>query len=187
MGKVNNKGISLIELIIAVAIMSVLAGVIAPQYLKYVERSKRVRDADTAVKIHDAFDRVLIEADDTTGMFGGSNASYRVDTGNFVEAWSPCPEIDPTGWHKCDPLISLVIDDLGEDPTASTFKNYIWAVELDKELGCVRRIELVNIQSNGSPEIRNGKVMSFEVWPDSSSFRSGAESEVSEMYNNLGY
>ena len=40
--KINNKGVSLIELIIAIAIMSVLTGVVAPQYLKYVERSKRL-------------------------------------------------------------------------------------------------------------------------------------------------
>ena len=35
-----NKGFSLVELIIVVAIMAVLIGVLAPQYLKYVERSR---------------------------------------------------------------------------------------------------------------------------------------------------
>ena len=38
--KLNNKGFSLIELIIVVAIMAVLIGVLAPQYLKYVEKSR---------------------------------------------------------------------------------------------------------------------------------------------------
>ena len=36
----NNKGFSLVELIIVVAIMAVLIGVLAPQYLKYVEKSR---------------------------------------------------------------------------------------------------------------------------------------------------
>lgn len=39
-----NKGFSLVELIIVVAIMAVLIGVLAPQYLKYVERSRQSTD-----------------------------------------------------------------------------------------------------------------------------------------------
>ena len=39
-----NKGFSLVELIIVVAIMAVLIGVLAPQYLKYVERSRESAD-----------------------------------------------------------------------------------------------------------------------------------------------
>ncbi len=42
--KLNNKGFSLVELIIVVAIMAVLVGVLAPQYLKYVERSRESSD-----------------------------------------------------------------------------------------------------------------------------------------------
>ena len=39
-----NKGFSLVELIIVVAIMAVLVGVLAPQYLKYVESSRQSTD-----------------------------------------------------------------------------------------------------------------------------------------------
>ena len=39
MKKTNNKGFSLVELIIVVAIMAILIGVLAPQYIKYVEKS----------------------------------------------------------------------------------------------------------------------------------------------------
>lgn len=35
-----NKGFSLVELIIVVAIMAVLVGILAPQYIKYVEKSR---------------------------------------------------------------------------------------------------------------------------------------------------
>lgn len=44
--KLNNKGFSLVELIIVIAIMAVLIGVLAPQYLKYVERSRQSADID---------------------------------------------------------------------------------------------------------------------------------------------
>ncbi len=44
----NNKGFSLVELIIVVAIMAILIGVLAPQYVKYVERSKVASDENSA-------------------------------------------------------------------------------------------------------------------------------------------
>ncbi|MDE7322432.1 MAG: prepilin-type N-terminal cleavage/methylation domain-containing protein [Lachnospiraceae bacterium] len=58
--KLNNKGFSLVELIIVIAIMAVLIGVLAPQYLKYVEKSRVSADADqidtliSAVEIYSA-------------------------------------------------------------------------------------------------------------------------------------
>ena len=41
MQKNNQKGFSLIELIVVVAIMAVLVGVMAPAYLRYVEKARR--------------------------------------------------------------------------------------------------------------------------------------------------
>jgi len=43
--KKSNKGFSLVELIIVIAIMAILIAVLAPQYLKYVEKTKRNSDA----------------------------------------------------------------------------------------------------------------------------------------------
>ena len=63
--KLDNKGFSLEELIIVIAIMAVLIGVLAPQYLKYVERSRQSADADqvdtfiSAVEIYSASNGVV--------------------------------------------------------------------------------------------------------------------------------
>ncbi len=46
--RISWKGFSLIELIIVIAIMAVLLGVLAPQYIKYVEKSRISADEDTA-------------------------------------------------------------------------------------------------------------------------------------------
>lgn len=42
--KKDNKGFTLVELIIVVAILAILVGILAPQYTKYVEKSRRSAD-----------------------------------------------------------------------------------------------------------------------------------------------
>ena len=51
MKKLNNKGFSLVELIIVIAIMVILVAVLAPQFTKWVERSRVSTDIQTASEI----------------------------------------------------------------------------------------------------------------------------------------
>ena len=50
----NNKGFSLVELIIVIAIMAILVGVMAPQLIKYIEKSKVSSDTQLADSVHSA-------------------------------------------------------------------------------------------------------------------------------------
>ena len=52
--KKNNKGFTLIELIVVIAIIAVLAAILAPQYLRYVEKSRVSTDCQTAAEIMNA-------------------------------------------------------------------------------------------------------------------------------------
>ncbi|MEG2232178.1 MAG: prepilin-type N-terminal cleavage/methylation domain-containing protein, partial [Lachnospiraceae bacterium] len=49
--KRNNRGFSLVELIIVIAIMAVLVGVMAPQFFKYIERSRKSTDVQNVASI----------------------------------------------------------------------------------------------------------------------------------------
>lgn len=57
----NNKGFSLVELIIVIAIMAVLVGVLAPTYLQYVEKSKKSNDVSTVDSIVNAIEICAID------------------------------------------------------------------------------------------------------------------------------
>lgn len=102
--KMNNKGFSLVELIIVVAIMAVLIGVLAPTYLKYVESSKRTSDCSSIGSILDAAEVVAIDpatkwGDITVTFAAAGTCTYSADTGTnnssaALAAIAPATKID---------------------------------------------------------------------------------------------
>lgn len=59
MKKMNNKGFSLVELIIVIAIMAILAAALAPQLIKYLEQSRESTDASACDTIKSCFNAAM--------------------------------------------------------------------------------------------------------------------------------
>lgn len=61
--KKDNKGFTLVELIIVIAILAILVGLLAPQYVKYVEKSRQSADASNLESIVEGFKVAAADVD----------------------------------------------------------------------------------------------------------------------------
>ncbi|MEG2427657.1 MAG: prepilin-type N-terminal cleavage/methylation domain-containing protein [Clostridium sp.] len=59
----NSKGFSLIELIIAIAILVILTGLLAPQFMRYMEKSREAKDMQVLDTIYGAVQVALTNED----------------------------------------------------------------------------------------------------------------------------
>lgn len=104
--KNDNKGFSLVELIIVVAIMAILVGLLAPQYLKYVEKSRKSADASNldemvrVIQIYAADAEVTLPADTYTITINATSTSVKAtNTANTRKAKVALNENAPD-WAK---------------------------------------------------------------------------------------
>ena len=89
----NNKGFTLVELVIVVAILAILVGLLAPQYTKYVEKSRKAADAsnmDEMVKVIKVY-----AADPVNDLVKGDYTITIGDT-TTIEATNTTPNAAPT-------------------------------------------------------------------------------------------
>ena len=112
--KKNNKGFSLVELIIVITIMAVLTAILAPQFLKYVERSREARDRANLNAVFKVFEVACVDygAGGNTGTLqinGGGSATYAA-TGRLGS-------MNPT-------LMARVTEAFGGEPIPSTNNDF---------------------------------------------------------------
>lgn len=90
----SHKGFTLVELIIVIAIIAVLTAVLAPQYVKYVDRSKNAADQNTSMTLLHEVEVAIVDvtssggtvADQTITMDGSGTSSDKGDSDSLVKA-----------------------------------------------------------------------------------------------------
>lgn len=121
----TNKGFSLVELIIVVAIMAVLIGVLAPQYLRYVEKSRLQKDNTSISEFVNVLKMSAAEEAVVTKLSAAQTFSFDTDgklvtTGVATELMDEIKlTIDPSEiklssntYKGAYPTITLTIDSL---------------------------------------------------------------------------
>lgn len=82
MKKTNNKGFSLVELIIVVAIMAVLVGVLAPQYLKYLDKSKKGVDEQMCDNLRQAMTTCYLDPNISNNLSDPTSTAANLGSGS---------------------------------------------------------------------------------------------------------
>lgn len=84
--KKDNKGFSLVELIIVIAIMAVLVGLLAPQYLKYVNNSKVSTDISNGQEVATVFNVAFADSVLTSGTYTAIDSSWGLSMTDFPDS-----------------------------------------------------------------------------------------------------
>lgn len=86
--KKNNKGFSLVELIIVIAIMAILAGALAPALIKYINKSRRSADISNADTIRTACQTAMSDEDAMVAIGTGVTGASVSDLKSSYSAFS---------------------------------------------------------------------------------------------------
>ena len=89
----KNKGFSLVELIIVIAIMAILAAAIAPALIRYIDKSRRGDDVQAAATINTAVTATLANEDaydEVASQMDGNHVIASADAHSTTPATFAC-------------------------------------------------------------------------------------------------
>ena len=99
----KNKGFSLVELIVVVAIMAVLVGILAPAYLSYVEKTRRGTDENMAEEVRHTIEIATADICVYDEVVASLPKTYSFTKGNSIKGAAAV---------GTDPLMNEALDDV---------------------------------------------------------------------------
>ena len=85
----KNKGFSLVELIIVIAIMAILAAAIAPALIRYIDKSRRADDVTAAGSINSAMSAALANESAYDEVMSVADGTILLQAAAGATTWSP--------------------------------------------------------------------------------------------------
>lgn len=114
MKKMNNKGFSLVELIVVVLIMAIIAVALAPQVMKWVENSRKSNDIENY--------NALVEAANVAGT--DENVLKAIGTGSALVTFSSANTVvSGTGASALETAIGKTLPSFQNTKTQSAWAN----------------------------------------------------------------
>lgn len=150
MKRFNNKGFSLVELIIVIAIMAVLVGVLAPNFIKYVSKSQRSIDVTNASRIVETMDVLLVMENASNNVGGHYMSGFMWDKNATIGAGTD--------------IYSQLFQTLGTVPISEFDEDLLWMMNY-------------SVNSHGYCEVKYlflvetpGSTSGYQLYPDHSEY-----------------
>ena len=136
----KNKGFSLVELIIVIAIMAILAAAIAPALIRYIDKSRRADDVTAAGTINSSMTAALANEDIYDEIFKVSAGTVVMAANEGAAKWNINTTVGGTELAKemnssCPPpkIKYKKAIDAADTYTNTGFQHGAWAVAVSKE------------------------------------------------------
>ena len=123
--KKDNKGFTLGELVIVVAILAILVGILAPQYTKYVEKSRKAADASNLENLVTAFKTAASDGDDQIPTGEYTITINLTAAGNKTSTTLSVPTTLPTGVTQ-DTIEGIIESYAGKNWKNTKLKSKKW-------------------------------------------------------------
>lgn len=119
--KKDNKGFTLVELVVVIAILAILVGLLAPQYTKYVEKARKSSDASNLENMVRAVEVAIAETDETARVNAGRYVINITSDNTSIKKGTDGSETDESG-----PATAAVANTVGTDWASTKLKSTDW-------------------------------------------------------------
>lgn len=126
--KKDNKGFTLVELVIVVAILAILVGILAPQYTKYVEKSRKAADTSNLENLVTVLKTAASDSTDTI-----KTGSYTIT----INASNTVVTVKEGSQGTKDNIEAILTEFAGDDWANTSLKSKKWTDDDNKAIASI--------------------------------------------------